>query len=78
MHLIKLSAIIILVISALALTQSAVILTEDYKLKAPEENTNDQRLSTTTQKEQENYITATKLQVESDASWFIIIGGLFG
>lgn len=78
MDLIKLSAIIILVISALALTQSAVILTEDYKLKAHEENTNDQRLSTTTQKEQENYITATKLQVESDASWFIIIGGLFG
>ena len=38
MDLIKLSCIIFLVISAFALTESAVLLTENSQFKAPEEN----------------------------------------
>ena len=78
MDLIQLSCIIFLVISAFALTDSAVLLTENSQFKAPEENNHDRRQPSTTRKEPDNYITTKKLKVESDASWYITIHALYG
>lgn len=67
--------LILLVISTFAMTESAVLLSQD-QLKGPEDTSDRSQPSAT---QNEDYIT--KLNVERDASWYlryILIGSLFG
>jgi hypothetical protein len=70
----KSTILILLVISTFAVTESAVLLSEDQRME-PKDISDKSQLSAT---QNENYITATKLKVESDASWYIILASLFG
>ncbi len=72
--------LLLLVLSSFDRAETAPILQEDSKLYQLDNNNYNLRdITGTPTKPQDNYITATKLNGESEATtWFLVIGSLLG